>query len=1143
MHGNGQTAIKRGLYAAILLLLSLGFLGLSYQSGLLVWSGLGIGFAGLLIFILGRWSGQGHSFLPGDNEGVAQPAEGNEAAYGTRECLQLALENGQSGYWQWDVVSQEVTFSDHWKHMLGADQAESLAGDKTEWTQRVHPDDIDECNARLLAHIKGETPLFEHEHRIRSALGDYVWFLTRGRVIDRDRDGRALTMLGVYTRIDERKRGEFIAQKQHQALKKLNDIASLPGTSAKELLRQSLALGAEYLELPLAIVSHIEGDDYTVLVQCSPPDTLQDNQKFNLPECFCVETLRCGDVLAYHHVAESDLAQHPCYVSTQLETYIGAPVWVGDKLYGTLNFSSPEKQPQPFSEQALDFVRLMARWVGATLERDFANRENRELSARFSKLADSLPGFVCQFQMRPDGSSFFAYASRGIEDVYGVTPDEARQSSDAVFARIDPDDVSAVSEKIRLSAESLTTWNQIYRVNHPRKGLIWVRGQTQPEKLDSGDIIWHGYLWDVTDEIEAERRRLSSDRWRRAILDATNVSFIATDCEGIIRTFNQGAEKLLGYRADEVVGKVSVDTFHHPEEIRARIEQARRVCQDDSIETFEAFIYRARQGLPDEQEWHYQCRDGSQVLVRLSITAVVDDKGALDGYLGVAQDITLLRTQEEALRSYAERTQAILDNAADGIVVVNEAGDIETFNLAAERIFAIQADKIVGRSFNTLIDISDPKKDEFASLPWNHTPERSTSAEFSEREMLAQRGSQGTFPMALSLSEITHKNQAQYIAIVRDISERKRIEQLKNEFIAIVSHELRTPLTAISGALRLLQSGTLGELAEAQIKMTSIAHANSERLIALVNDLLDMEKLVVDKMPFTNGLHSLLPLLTRALENLTTYASEASVTLTLDDQPLRQLLGSRSVVVNVDAARFEQVMANLLSNAIKFSPAGAAVVVRLEWQPAQVKISVIDSGPGIPEQFKPLIFQKFSQVDSSSTRRKGGTGLGLAISKQIVEKMSGHIGFTSREGEGACFYVTLPASVGTQPASGELSTKPRVLQVEDDRFMLDLVNAIAGESFELVQVENLASAKDVLTEQVFDLIILDVLLPDGDGLSLLKTLKERGNPEVLVVSQVSLNHTQRQSVTGFLEKDERLTDSLVLWLDRWLAQTMHRDHS
>ncbi|MCP8897840.1 PAS domain S-box protein [Gilvimarinus xylanilyticus] len=1123
------------MYAAILLLLSLGSfaLGLRQESGL--WSYLGAGFAGVLIFLLGRWSGRVGLPRSSENGQVAPSVDSSEVAYGTRECLQLALENGQSGYWQWDILAGEVTFSDHWKHMLGADQAEALEGDKAEWTERVHPDDIEECNARLLAHVKGDTPLFEHEHRIREVSGEYVWFLTRGRVIKRDRDGKALTMLGVYTRIDERKRGEFIAQKQQQALKKLNDIASLPGTSAKELLRQSLVLGAEYLELPLGIVSYIEGNDYTILVQCSPPDTLKDNQKFHLPECFCVETLRYGDVLAYHHVAESNLAKHPCYISTQLETYIGAPVWVGDQLYGTLNFSSPHKQSQPFSEQALDFVRLMARWVGATLEREFANREYRELSSRFSKLSDSLPGCVCQFQMHPDGSSFFAYASRGIEDIYGVTPEQAKQSSEAVFARIHADDVPRVGEKIKSSAENLTTWNDIYRVNHPRKGLIWVRGQTQPEKLSNGDVIWHGYLWDVTDEVEAEASRRSSDRWRRAILDATNVSFIATDREGIIRTFNQGAEKLLGYSAAEVIGKVPVERFHCSAEIEARIEQARREGQDDVETPFDALIYRARQGIPDEEEWHYRRGDGSLVLVKLSVTAVVDDKGALEGYLGVAQDISLLRTQEEALRSYAERTQAILDNAADGIVVVNDTGNIETFNLAAEKIFAINADDVVGRNFNTLINAAVEKDDEAVNLPWNNAQRESSSAEFSEREILALRGQGETFPMALSLSEITHNNESQYIAIVRDISERKRIEQLKNEFIAIVSHELRTPLTAISGALRLLESGTLGGLSEAQVKMTSIAHANSERLIALVNDLLDMEKLVAGKMTFASCHQTLLPLLERALENLTTFASQASVTLTLDERPLRQLIGSRTAVVNVDAVRFEQVMANLLSNAIKFSPAGAEVNVRVEWQPAQVKISVIDSGPGIPDQFKPLIFQKFSQVDTSSTRRKGGTGLGLAISKQIVEKMSGHIGFTSREGEGACFYVTLPASVGTQPATGDPHVKPRVLQVEDDRFMLDLVAAITGESFELVQVENLAEARELLHEQVFDLVMLDVLLPDGDGLSLLEPLKLNGNPSVLVVSQVSLNRAQRQSVSGFLEKSERLTDSLVLWLDRWLA--------
>lgn len=239
----------------------------------------------------------------------------------------------------------------------------------------------------------------------------------------------------------------------------------------------------------------------------------------------------------------------------------------------------------------------------------------------------------------------------------------------------------------------------------------------------------------------------------------------------------------------------------------------------------------------------------------------------------------------------------------------------------------------------------------------------------------------------------------------------ERANRVKSEFLSTVSHELRTPLTSLSGSIALIQGGALGVLPAPVTEMLRVAHKNSLRLGHLINDLLDMDKLVAGKLRFDLRVQPLMPLVEQALDAIKAYAEPYGVRVEL----VRRQDDAR---VSVDGQRLQQVMANLLSNAAKFSPAGGVVEVAVQRAGERLRVSVTDHGPGIPESFRAQVFEKFSQADASDTRQKGGTGLGLAISRELIERMEGTIGFESVEGQGASFFFELPAATDADGQEG-----------------------------------------------------------------------------------------------------------------------------
>jgi PAS domain S-box-containing protein len=468
-------------------------------------------------------------------------------------------------------------------------------------------------------------------------------------------------------------------------------------------------------------------------------------------------------------------------------------------------------------------------------------------------------------------------------------------------------------------------------------------------------------------------------------------------------------------------------------------------------------------------------KDGSELPIEIILSPLQSGEGIL-----VIRDISLRKDAEKHLAKIEARYYGLLEAAPAAMVVVNRRGKIVLLNLQAEKDFGYSRDELLGQQLKSIL----PEHYAERLIDDSAAPENAgvlrTGADV---ELTGRRKDGGEFPIEIMLSRLKG---SEVLLVIRDISVRRQTERLKDEFVATVSHELRTPLTSISGSLGLLAGQWAGNLPQAASRLLTIAHTNSQRLVRLINDILDIEKLESGRVVFNPSKVAVASLAKQAIEDNRGFADSYGVQVRLD-------VLSAGVDVNVDPDRLAQVITNLLSNAIKFSPAGGEVLVTVQKMADDVRISVRDHGSGVPDEFKPHVFEKFAQADASNTRQKGGTGLGLSIVKQIVERLGGKIGFDDAPGGGAIFYIDLPVWDGRAGGAIDLevgSSNPRVLFCEDNREVAALVRMrlrAAGFAVDFAHTVAAALARAIATR--YAAVLTDLKLPDGDGVGLIVRLR------------------------------------------------------
>jgi PAS domain S-box-containing protein len=464
----------------------------------------------------------------------------------------------------------------------------------------------------------------------------------------------------------------------------------------------------------------------------------------------------------------------------------------------------------------------------------------------------------------------------------------------------------------------------------------------------------------------------SENRMRRR-LDLLADAVIETDAGGAFVFLNPAWLTLTGHCPEECIGRPAGDFFPREE---------RDVVMG---------VLAGGTDAPREIATHLVRTDGQRRYVVLTASPFPSGGG-----VAVLRDVTREYEYQEELR----RLSVVASATSNLVVITDDEGRIDWVNPAFEARTGYTLAEVRGLKPGAFLQGPDTDPEAAARLGAAVHEQRATS-----EELLNYSRSGEPYWVAVYLTPVHDASGRleRFISVQADITERRRVERMKTEFVSTVSHELRTPLTVISGALGLLSAGVAGPLPQQASDLLEIAEKNSGRLTSLINDLLDMERLSEGGLRIERTTQPLLPIVERALRDHAPYADRFDVRLALAQ-------GCDTATVAVDSQRLDQVLSNLLSNACKFAPPGSTVDVGVHCTGSAVRISVTDEGPGIPESFRDAVFEKFSQADGSSTRSTGGTGLGLAIAKELVERMDGSIGFDSAEGRGTTFFVDLPVA-------------------------------------------------------------------------------------------------------------------------------------
>ncbi|WP_148591937.1 PAS domain-containing hybrid sensor histidine kinase/response regulator [Aquisphaera giovannonii] len=570
----------------------------------------------------------------------------------------------------------------------------------------------------------------------------------------------------------------------------------------------------------------------------------------------------------------------------------------------------------------------------------------------------------------------------------------------------------------------------------------------------------------------------SEDRYRLLVEGTGDYALFLLDAAGRVETWNAGAERISGYPAAEIVGR-HVACLFSPEDVAdglpgRRLESA---VADGRVE-FEGWQFR---------------KDGSRYWAHAIVTVLIDGAGRPSGFAVICRDLSGGMQSEEVLRS-------VLDNVVDGIITIDEMGIVQSFNPAAEKIFGYWAAEVLGRNVSMLMP--EPHRSEHDGYIENFRRTGRARIIGIGREVTGRRNDGSTFPMELAVGEFRLNGRRFFTGIVRDITERKRLEhevrrrvselaesdRRKDEFLAMLAHELRNPLAAISSAMQL--TGRFADEEESEWSM-DVINRQVRHLSRLIDDLLDVSRITRGKIELRKEVVDVAPIVAGAVEATRPLLDERQHQVTVAADPGQMWL-------EADPTRLEQILSNLLNNAAKYTDNGGRIWVTASLEGPDVVLRVRDTGMGIPPEKLPQMFELFAQGDRTLARSEGGLGIGLTLVRALTELHGGSVTAASDgPGKGTEFAIRLPAA--DRPGGHSERVRPsrarrapsRVLIVDDN---VDLARSLARLLTLLGHEVRMAYDGEAGLEEARsfrpDVVLLDIGLPRMDGYQVARLLRE-----------------------------------------------------
>jgi PAS domain S-box-containing protein len=664
---------------------------------------------------------------------------------------------------------------------------------------------------------------------------------------------------------------------------------------------------------------------------------------------------------------------------------------------------------------------------------------------------------------------------------------------------------------------------------------VWIRRETR------GRLTVEHALQEVPQPL------LKAGALQDAIFNSANFSSIATDAQGVIQIFNVGAERMLGYKAVDMVDKITPAAISDAQELVARAAALSLEFDTPITPGFEALVFKASRGIEDIYELTYIRKDGSRFPAIVSVTALRDAQDKVIGYLLVGTDNTA-RKQVEAeqellnqrLRDQQFYTRSLIESNIDALMTTDPRGIISDVNQQMEALTGCTRDELIGAPFKNYF--TDPERAE-AAITRVLREGKVTNYELTSH---ARNGKETVVSYNATTFHDRHRNLQGVFAAARDVTDRKQFEYrlqennielenaraaaekanlAKSEFLSSMSHELRTPLNAVLGFAQLMASETPPPSSAQKMSIDQILQAGWY-LLRLINEILDLAMIESGKVTMSQESMSLSDVLQDCQAMIEPQAQKREIRMTFPDF-------DNLFYVHADRTRVKQVMINLLSNAIKYNRVGGAVIVQCVISAGnRVRVSVQDTGAGLaPEQLTQL-FQPFNRL-GQETSAEEGTGIGLVVTKQLVELMGGVIGVSSSVGVGSEFWFELAGSKAPElvlDSSGELgadeqghvaaahapSSQRTLLYVEDNPANLALVEQLIARRSDLKLLTAIDGHLGIQLARAYrpDVILMDINLPGISGFGALEILRKDPATARIPVMALSANAVPRDIEKG-----------------------------